>query len=245
MARSCTSHRVEAGTARLLLAGFAAEVAPEVRDEAGDLRPMGTGAEVEDAGIEDGGATTVVDGHFGRFAGSEVVTDDSENSRVRGRGGVALIDLDPVVPESAAGVEAGAGEQPAGGARADNAVGMVGKGGLVPADILGSDESGLGAGEIAPARAAGHRVAGDADLVEKVVGREKGEVASQIAVALDHVVDMGGDVLLVPGEDDQAVVAQRWGARALEIVVGDEVGPVAASPVPAQEAEVEAEELIR
>ena len=48
------------------------------------------------------------------------------------------------------------------------------------------------------------------------------------------------------GEDDQPIVAQPARAGdALEVVVGDEVGAVAAAPVPAQEAEVEAPELLR
>ena len=47
-------------------------------------------------------------------------------------------------------------------------------------------------------------------------------------------------------EDDEPVAAELPGARdALEVVIGDEVSPVAAVPVPAQEADVEALELLR
>src|SRR5207237_10421689 len=61
----------------------------------------------------------------------------------------------------------------------------------------------------------------------------------------DELVDVRGDVLLVSAEDDEAVLEQLLDARdALEVVVGEEVGAVAAVPVPAEEAGVEAPELL-
>ena len=117
---------------------------------------------------------------------------------------------------------------------------------MVPAGVLRSDERRLRPAEVAPRDAADHRVARDLHPVEEVVGREEGEVAAGVPVARDQVVRVGRDVFLVAGEDDQPVAAQLPGAGdALEVVVGDEVRLVATPPVPAQEAEVEAPELLR
>src|SRR5581483_12440315 len=84
------------------------------------------------------------------------------------------------------------------------------------------------------------------DAVEEVVRGEEGEVAAGVAVGVDQFVDVAGDVLLVAGEDDQAVAAQlARAADALEVVVGEEVRLEAARPVPAAKAEVELPELLR
>ena len=63
-------------------------------------------------------------------------------------------------------------------------------------------------------------------LPEEVVRREEDEAAAEVAEALDDVVRVLGDVLGVPGEDDEVVEpAQLLAARErLEIVLGEEVG---------------------
>ena len=166
---------------------------------------------------------------------------------MRRRGGVRLVDLDPVVADAAAVVKVRVPANSHGAA----AVFVMRKGrfGYLPSSQPAYCEptsAASGRPRSRHRRPARHRVPRDLDPVEEVVGRQEGEVAAGVAVARDQVEGVRRDVLLVAGEDDEPVAAQLPGAReVLEVVVGDEVSSVSAVPVPAQEAEVEARELLR
>jgi hypothetical protein len=137
-----------------------------------------------------------------------------------------------------------ASEQPRRSRHVNNPVGPIRKPRLVPTDVLGSNQRGFRSLEVAPTRSSHHAVAGNRDAVEEIVGRQEGEVAAEVPIALDQVIDVARHVLLVTGEHDQPVVVEAARARpVLEIVVRDEVGLEAAAPVPAQEAEPETDEL--
>src|SRR5436190_13348281 len=113
--------------ARLLGTGrLTAEAAPKVVDEARNGGPVGAGAEVERACIENRRPPRSIDRHLRRLVGPELVRDDGEDVRALRRHVVRLVDLDPVVAETTAVVELRAGEEPRRRLRVDDVVRMVG-----------------------------------------------------------------------------------------------------------------------
>ena len=73
------------------------------------------------------------------------------------------------------------------------------------AAVLHADQLRLRAAEIAPELDAPDPSILEVDAPEEVVRRQEREVAAEISVALDHVVDVRRDVLLVTREDDRVV----------------------------------------
>src|SRR6185312_637067 len=105
---------------------------------------------------------------------------------------------------------------------------------------LRADERRFGPAEAPPHRDSPDRVAGAVDLPEEVVRGEEHQVAAEVAVALDDVVDVPGHVLLVAREDDEVVRAAQLVAAldALEVVVREEVDLLAGPAQPRNEAQV-------
>jgi hypothetical protein len=85
------------------------------------------------------------------------------------------------------------------------------------------------------------------DAPVEVVGGEEHQVAAEVPVRADHLVDMVRHVLLMAGEHDQVVGASERGGAAhpLEVVVGEEVGLQLVDPEPADEPEVVGAEVGR
>ena len=119
------------------------------------------------------------------------------------------VDLDPVAPEGLPRLQARARERPARSACIGDdhrrlvraAVGRL---------VLHADQGCLRAAEIAPQVDQLEARAMTVDAPEEVVRRQEHQVPAEIAVPLDDVVGVPGDVLLMAGEDDQVVrTAQR------------------------------------
>ena len=209
------------------------------------MRPERRAAEVDHAGREHlGAAARLVVGHLGALARAEGVRDPGQHADAPRRPRGAGVDLDPVPAEAVTVPQTGAPEDPGGG-RGD-LVRHVGVVVAVPVDVLDADERRLGAAEVAPPPRPVEARAAPLDAIEEVVRREEHEVAAEIAVALDDVVGVGRDVLLVAGEDDQVVrTGEQVAGDALEVVVREDVRLDPPLREPAQEPAVVAAELGR
>src|SRR5207245_1958506 len=75
--RTRAQYLVVARRLRLL----AAQVCPEVPDERRDPGPVGAGAKVHDARIEDSGKAAPVDGHLGGLTGPKLAPDRCDYTR--------------------------------------------------------------------------------------------------------------------------------------------------------------------
>ena len=97
---------------------------------------------------------------------------------------------------------------------------------VVVGAVLDADQRRLGPPLVAPLPRPRQRPAGPVDPPEEVVRGEEGEVAAQVAEALDHVVLVRGHVLRVARVDDEVVeVRQRVAVgHLLDVGLGEEVG---------------------
>src|SRR5205807_5531524 len=154
-------------------------------------------------------------------------------------------DLDPVPAEVVAVLEAGSREEPRFPRRAGDHVAPLALPVVAPV-VLNADEPGLGPAELAPELDFAQPVATEHDLGEEVVRREEGEVAAEVAVALDAVVRVPSDVLLVPGEDDEVVARGQLvpASELLEVVVRQEVDALLRPVQPGDERQVPVAEAV-
>jgi hypothetical protein len=98
---------------------------------------------------------------------------------------------------------------------------------VIRPDVLHADDARLRLSERTPRLPSREPRTDPVDAAVEVVRCEEGEVAAEISVALDHVVGVRRDVLLVAREDDEFVALRELRAARdrVEIVVGEESAP--------------------
>jgi hypothetical protein len=111
---------------------------------------------------------------------------------------------------------------------------------VIRPDVLHADDARLRPSERTPRLPSREPRTDPVDAAVEVVRCEEGEVAAEISVALDHVVGVRRDVLLVAREDDEFVALRELRAARdrVEIVVGEEVRAEPMSVEPCDEVEV-------
>src|SRR6266511_302473 len=110
---------------------------------------------------------------------------------------------------------------------------------VIRAHVLDAHERRLGPSQFPPERPANETLALPRHAPVEVVRCEEGEIAPRVPEALDRVVRVPRDVLLVAGEDEEVVAAREFcTAEALDVVVRQEVDALPGPVQPGDELEI-------